>query len=472
MAAAQFLLKFRGLIAIPLIVKMLGTSQYGVWVQTLALVDFSSSLVGLNLYHPLVRFLAEKPAQGKSIYSTLMTTTVAISLGGSALVFVFADVISGSILGGSAYVWHIRAAAILVLCYNVRLFNFNAYRAIGRLKERSLVELLSTFGLLCSISVLLWQGRSLLQVFVFMAIWETTIALLLTLHISRIVGWGSFQSELLRKALSYALPLLPAGLSIWMLDRGDRFVIGRFLGPKAVGIYSANYAIAALLMLFQAPLQMTLLPKVSALWESNRQSALRYISVSNKFFLTFAIPSVIGLTFISGRFLSRIGNAELGAAGGWLTFLIATGVLFWGVSVMQTHVFYGARRTVAIGVVTASTAILNLILNLLLVPRWGVNASAFSTLVCYLLSCGVLLYLSRGIARINFYWRHILKCIAGALAMVLVLRLMNAWTSPLFLSLITGGLAYAFSLWLLGAITPAEIETARNFLRASPPVRS
>src|SRR3954470_1830765 len=76
-AAAQLLLKLRGLVAIPLIVKVLGTAEYGVWVQTLALVDFSSSVVGANLHHPLVRFLSESPERGRRIYGTLLTATVA-----------------------------------------------------------------------------------------------------------------------------------------------------------------------------------------------------------------------------------------------------------------------------------------------------------------------------------------------------------------------------------------------------------
>ena len=464
-AAAQFLLKFRGLIAIPLIVKILGTAQYGVWVQTLALIDFSASLAGLNLYHPLVRFLAEKPARGKSIYSTLMTATAAVSLAGSVVVFVTADAISRFILGDAAYGWHIRAAAILVLCYNVRLFNFNAYRATGRLKERSLVELLSTFGLLLSISLLLWNGRGLLQVFIFMAVWESVLALALTLHLSRIVGWGPLDTELLRTALRYALPLIPAGLSIWMLDRGDRLVIGFYLGPKAVGIYSANYAIAGLLMIFQTPLQMTLFPKVSALWESNRASALRYISVSNKLFLTFAIPFVIGFPFLSGKFLSRIGNAEIGAGGALLTFLIGAGVLMWGVSVMQSQIFFGARRTMAIGIVTVAAAILNLVLNLLLVPVWGMEASAFSTLISYFLTCAVLFYLSRHIARLNFHWRHIMKCVAGALLMAVVLKLMSGLAAPLVLSVAAGAITYFAVLWLLRAIGPVEKEWLRSLMR-------
>jgi O-antigen/teichoic acid export membrane protein len=250
-----------------------------------------------------------------------------------------------------------------------------------------------------------------------------------------------------------------------MLDRGDRLVIGSYLGPKAVGIYSANYAIAGLLMLVQTPLQITLLPKISALWNSNRASALRYISLSNKLFLTFAIPFVVGLSMISGSFLSRIGNEEITGGGGFLTLLIAGGVMMWGISVMLAQMFYGARRTVAIGVVTVAAALFNLVLNLALVPVWGIKGSAFSTLVSYLLCCVVLFYLSRQTARLDFYWLHILKCIAAALLMAAVLRLMGAWSGGLVVSIVAGGLTYFAAMWVLRAIAAADIEFARGFFR-------
>jgi O-antigen/teichoic acid export membrane protein len=303
-----------------------------------------------------------------------------------------------------------------------------------------------------------------------MAIWESVVALVLTLHLSRIVGWGSFSIGILRQALSYALPLLPAGLSIWMLDRGDRLVIGSYLGPKAVGIYSANYAVASLLMLFQAPLQMTLLPKVSALWQQNRESALRYISVSNKVFLTFAIPFVVGLPFVSGRLLSRFGSEEIGGAGGMLTFLITAGVLLWGVSIMQCQIFYGAKRTVAVAVVTVSAAVLNLGLNLLLVPVWGIQGSALSTLACYLLSCLGLFFLSREV-RLRFYWTHLLKSLAAALLMAVVLRLVDVWSGQLLPAIAAGAVTYFLAMWLLRAISRIEIQLIRNFFRVPAAVR-
>lgn len=472
-AVTQFLLKFRGLIAIPLIVKMLGTAQYGVWVQTLALVDITGSLLGINLYHPLVRFLAGKPEEGRSIYSTLWTATVALSVAGGMLIYLTAGPISQSMLGSPEYVWHVRVGALLMLCYNIRLLNLNAYRALGRLKQRAVIELVSTFGQFLGIALFLWKGYGLLTVLIFMGAWETMFALGLSSHIARLVGWGRMNREILISALRYALPLLPAGLSIWLLDRGDRLVIGHYLGPKMVGIYSANYALAGLLMLFQTPLQMTLLPKVSALWETDRQEALRYISVSNKIFLTFAIPFVVGVPMLAGGLLSRLGNAEIGAAGGKLTFLVAAGVMLWAVSVMQSQIFYGARRTMVVGIVTMCGAVLNLILNLALVPTWGVNAAAFSTLVCYVLTCFAMYVFSRSLARVQFYWGHILKCLTASLLMGASLRALGIFLpDALVPTLLAAGLIYLLSLYLLRAVAPAEVEFIKGFFRLPATVRN
>jgi O-antigen/teichoic acid export membrane protein len=466
-AVTQLLLKVRGLVAIPMIVKVLGTAQYGVWVQTLALVDFSGSLVGLNLYHPLVRFLAEKPANGKSVYSTLMTATLMTSAAGGLLFYVAAGDISRVILGDAAHAWGIRVGGLLVLCYNVRQLNLNAYRAVGRLKERSVLELLSTFGQLAGVGVMLWHGSDLLGIFVFMGIWEACFALLLSAHVASFVGWGPLDRAVLSKALRYALPLLPAGLSVWVLDRSDRLVIGHYLGPGSVGVYSASYALASLLMLLQTPLQITLFPKVSALWESDRATAVRYVSLSNKLFLTLAIPFVVGVAAVAGPVLTRLGNEELGAQGGGvLTLLVAAGVMLWGVSIMMAQLFFGARRTVPIGFVTVGAAALNLLLTLLLVPAWGISGAAFATLVSYLATCLALYLLSRRVARLDFYWLHLLKCAAAALLMGIVLRaLTSAWPGAIIGPIAIGVVTYFALLWLLRAVSRAEIELVRGFFR-------
>jgi O-antigen/teichoic acid export membrane protein len=471
-AAAQLLLKLRGLVAIPLIVKMLGTAEYGVWVQTLALLEMASAVVGANLHHPLVRFLSESPERGGRIYGTLLAATAAAGAAGVLLVLAAAEQVSRFALGDAAHAWEVRAGALLLLCYNVRLFNLNAYRALGRMKERAAFELASTFGQLLGISALLWAGYGLVGVFAFMAAWEAAFAAALSARVGRLVGVGRFDGGLLKDALRYALPLLPAGLSVWMLDRSDRLVIGHFLGPKSVGVYSANYALAGLLMLFQTPLQVTLLPKVSALWRARREEAVRYVSLSNKLFLTFAIPFVAAAPVVARPLLSGLGNEEIGAAGGVLTFLIAAGVLTWGVGVMLTQIFYGARRTLPVGVVTVAAALLNLLLNFMLVPAWGVSGAAFATLVSYAASCAALYAMSRPIAVLDFHAPHLLKCAASALAMWAVLRaLVPAGGSPAALAAAigAGGLTYFASLWLLRAVAPSELGLLKALVSGRGP---
>jgi O-antigen/teichoic acid export membrane protein len=155
-----------------------------------------------------------------------------------------------------------------------------------------------------------------------------------------------------------------------------------------------------------------------------------------------------------------------------LTFLIAAGVMLWGVSVMLTQVFYGARRTLPVGVVTVAAALLNLLLNLLLVPVWGVSGAAFATLVSYAVSCAALYALSRPVARLDFFAPHLLKCAAASLAMWVVLRaLVSVSERPpaIVAAIAVSGVVYFASLWLLRAIAPSELGFLKGLVSRRAP---
>jgi O-antigen/teichoic acid export membrane protein len=217
---------------------------------------------------------------------------------------------------------------------------------------------------------------------------------------------------------------------------------------------------------------MTLFPKVSSLWRTDRDSAIRYVSLSNKLFLTFAVPFVVCAPVVARPLLSRLGNEEIGAAGGVLTLLIAAGITLWGVSVMLSQIFYGARRTLPVGVVTIAAALLNLLLNLLLVPAWGVAGAAFATLVSYAASCAALYALSRSVARLDLFAPHLLKCAAASLAMWVVLRaLVSVSVRPVAIAaaIAVAGATYFASLWLLRAVAPSELGFLKGLVSRRAP---
>jgi O-antigen/teichoic acid export membrane protein len=465
-AVAQLLLKLRGLVTLPLIAKMLGTAHYGIWAQALAFVTLIQAIFSGNLHLPLVRFIAGDKADRGRVYSTLLVATLAAAVSGGAIISLFAGSLGHVILGEGGFAPFVHAGVLLMLFGNVRLLNLNVYRATDRLKLRSVVELVTTFGELAGICLLLWRGHSLLQVFLFMIVWEGVIAVLQTWHVFTVVGWGSPRRSILTEALRYALPLFPAVFSIWILDRADRFVIGHYLGPTGVGVYSANYALASLLMLFQTPFQMTLLPKVASLWDTDRDTAAKYISVSNKAFLTLAIPFVIGLPVVSRVILEKLGNAEIAAPSSAVVFLISAGVMLWGVSIIQSQVFHGARKTSAIGMVTLIAAAVNLALNFALVPLFGVSGAALATLISYAGVCIAFYVLGRDVMRLKVYGGYLLKCTAAALVMAAVIYLMSPTRlRGVIAATLAGGGIYFCVLWLLGAFVPSEIEMVRRLFR-------
>lgn len=456
-ALTQLLLKLRGVVTLPLIARMLGTAEYGIWAQVLAFVTLASAVCNGNLHLPLIRFIAEDRRDQARIYTTLLLATVALGAAGSAAVFLFRGLWSDLIFPGGEMLPYLAVVALMILFGNLRSLNVNLYRATGRLKVRSVMELAAAFGELAGICLLLARGHSLLRVFSFMVAWQGTVALLQTAHGRSIAGWARPDWKILRRALKYALPLLPVALSAWALDRSDRLVIGAYLGPRAVGIYSANYALASLVLLFQAPLQMTLFPKVAEFWGTDPERARRYISASNRFFLLLAIPFTVGVGVLARPLFVHLGNEEIARASGWTTFYVATGVMLWGLGVMQSQAFHGAKRTGQLGGATLIAAALNVALTWVLVPRFGIAAAALSTLVAFAALCVLLGLRGRALLPGDLVGGFVLKAYAAALLMGAYLH----WLSPTGKAAILGAAAsgavlYAVVVAALRPLAPPE----------------
>jgi O-antigen/teichoic acid export membrane protein len=462
-AVTQLLLKLRGLITLPLIVKLLGTASYGIWSQVLAFTGFLGGLLSGNLHIPMVRFIAEDRRRAASIYSTLFITTAVVAGLGGMIVAAAAEPLGVVLLGDAGVGSYLQLAALLVLLGNLRVLNLNVYRAMDRLILRSLVEVLISVGELIGIFWLLYRGRGLHAVFVFMVVFEAIVVGLQTVHCFAITGVGAPRRDLLIDSVRYALPLLPASVSVWALDKIDRFVVGHVLGAVGVGVYSANYALGSQVMLFQAPFQMTLLPKVASLWDVDRPSAARYIDVSNTVFLTLAIPFVLIVPAVARPVLTVLGNAELGAAGGWTTFFVAAGVTLWGVSIMQIQIFHGAKRPAVVGVVTLVAAAVNLILNMILVPLLGVPGAALATLLAYAATCLAFAHLSRSIMTLRLDLRHLAACTLAAAAVAVCIHLL-APSRPAMLIASLAAAAIAYFALLLGLRLLFRAPKARGFL--------
>lgn len=380
---AQILSKLRGLLMMPLLIHGLGVDTFGTWSQLLAFTVLVCAITGLNLHHSLIRFIAATPSDAAKAYATTLSTIIVATA--AVCAFIGSAATSGlrELLVGSTDPRILWLSLLVVLTAVVRNLNLNLYRAVGRLRFRSAVDFIGTTGELAALILVGTLGGGLIDLVWTLAICGGLIAAGTTIHGFRLTGISPPDRALLSKALRYGLPLVPAAISMWFLDRSDRFVISYFLDQSDVGIYSAHYAIGSIILFVQAPLQVSLVPKIMQLWERDRALAVRYIELSFRFFIAATAFFVAVIPVLAPGLLHAIATNEVASGSTVNVALIAVGLAFWGLCVIETCSLYSANRTRVVGGVTLLCALSNAGLCVILVPRMGIRGAAVATVVAY-----------------------------------------------------------------------------------------
>lgn len=469
--AAQAVSKLRGLLTLPLIVKTMGTEGYGSWAQITAFVAITGAALGFSLHLPMVRRLAEARGDANGgdtrrtadVYASALGTTLAFTLPGVLLLASLAGPLSQVLLADATRSDLIWGALGWVVCRNVCLINGNVYRAVGRFGLRSAVDF---SGACVEVGGILWilgAGGSLGDLLTFLVSWNALLAAATTAHALSITGVGRPRAAIVRFCLEYSAPLLPSALAVWALDRADRLIVGHYHGLTGVGVYAAAYAIGSAVLNFQTPLQMTLIPKIAQLWGKDRPLAQRYLALSARAFLTLAIPYAMGVSVLGAELLGWLGNEEMAAANPLLIPLIALGVLFWGLSIIQHQVFHGAKTTGPIGRIGVATTLVNLALNFALVPAMGAVGAALATVLAYATGFVALRRKAQAILPIPLSTGYVVRCVAAAALMGGVLWLWSpAAGAPLIGSLLLAPWVYLAALVSLGGLSRRDRDTLRE----------
>ncbi|MBK5204247.1 MAG: lipopolysaccharide biosynthesis protein [Polaromonas sp.] len=193
-------------------------------------------------------------------------------------------------------------------------------------------------------------------------------------------------AELRKQMIIYGLPLTLTYLATMVLDVSDRFLIGWWLGIPAVAGYAAPYDLtqqtvgAVLNVLFLASY-----PRIIAAWEVGGAPAARQAMLPLCRAMLLVAPLVAGIFIGLAPEISRfvLGGAiqkDAVQVIPWVAFAIAVGCLksfYLDISFQLSKVTHFQLYT------TGMMALVNVVLNLVLLPRLGVLGAAMSTAVAF-----------------------------------------------------------------------------------------
>jgi len=171
-----------------------------------------------------------------------------------------------------------------------------------------------------------------------------------------------------------------------LLSVGDRFVIAAFLGEAATGAYAAGYAVAdrSLSIIFLW-LGTTTGPLLIAALEHRGRAAAREVARNTAALMgLIGLPAATGLALIAEPAAHWLIGAEIAGEAASIIPFIAVSGLMNGIMTFYFHEAYIlGRRPRAMAMVMTGAALLNLGLNLVLTPRFGLTGAALSTVIAY-----------------------------------------------------------------------------------------
>jgi O-antigen/teichoic acid export membrane protein len=194
-----------------------------------------------------------------------------------------------------------------------------------------------------------------------------------------------FEIKFLRHALIFAIPLAPHMLSAMVLSQFDRVLINRYGSEFDAGIYSFAYQIGWIAVMIWAAVNTAWSPWLFERLKQEKYDIIR--RASNRYVIGFTSFSVLSI-FCSPFIVRLIVSEQYWAAIRIIPILLAAAHLYFTYSFF-VNIEYYERKTSYISAATIAAALLNIALNLILLPIYGYQIAAWTTLASYFALCVV-----------------------------------------------------------------------------------
>ncbi len=267
---------------------------------------------------------------------------------------------------------------------------------------------------------------------------------------------GHWQPGRAREYAGYGVPISLSLILSLIIASTDRFVLGAVLGEAAVGVYHAGYSLAnRTLDVVFVWLGMAGGPALVAAFERGGFEGLKKPAHDQaSFMILLTLPATVGLALVALPLSELLIGPALAQGAAKVVPWIAVGGFFSGVTTYYLHqAFTLGRRTSLLMAAMTLPAGLNLILNFLLVPRFGLDGAMWATTASYAVGALASLILGRRVLAlpipIDTLIRTALACAPMALV---VINLPDMDEVPeLFLKAGLGAATFGLCAWLLDA---------------------
>ena len=223
---------------------------------------------------------------------------------------------------------------------------------------------------------------------------------------------GAYDSDLLKRMLTFSLPLIPNALATWVLALSDRYIILHYCGANEVGLYGVAARFAAAVSLVANGIYMSYTTYAYDK-KGDADDRQNYSRILNAF-----VYAIMGVCVTVSLFAREIIDIMADARYADTAVLIAPilfGQLFYGINTLVGYAITFEKKSKYILLITTSGAVSNVVLNFIFVPGNGALAASYTTLASYMLMVVLTYYYAQKTFPVEYETKKLAFSIIAAL---------------------------------------------------------
>jgi len=231
--------------------------------------------------------------------------------------------------------------------------------------------------------VLILNNADIFEFAILMVLESISLAGLFLLLYSKKTGsviWPKYYAELFLKLIKDSWPLMLSTVTVMIYMRLDQIMLGELAGDSSVGIYSAAIRISEVWYVIPTIISASLFPSLVAQHQENKKSFNKNLQLQYDIMVYLSLSIAIPVTFLSSEIVDILYGLAYEGAAEVLVVHIWTGVfVFLGVASQQWFIAEHKERQTLYR--TSAGMIVNIGLNLLLIPKYQAVGAAWATLI-------------------------------------------------------------------------------------------
>ncbi len=412
-----------------LLARFYGPGDYGIFSLGLAVLGFFAMVGVMGIQSGITRYIAEYISKknhsgARSVTRTAINIVLPLSMLMAAVMFIAADFIAINVFNEPELVIVIQILALSVPFSAILSVLVSSFIGFEKIEYQMLSESLANNTL--KVAFLLLFGFMSLGVMGIALAWlmsavvSVFIAVYFLKKIYRKMGSTKKSKCIYSRLIRFSLPLTITTSLAFIFLWTDTLMLGFFRNTVDVGIYNAALPTSQLLFIIPNALASLFLPIITGLYVKGNMKKVSdiYKTVTRwTFYANF--PLFLLLLLFSDNILNIIFGSEY--TSGYMALSILSIGFMAKKTVPAVSIIHMTEKTRYVFYIVLVGSLINVALNYILVPPYGMEGAAFSTAMTYIITSAMIIFVSYRLTKLNPFSFDMIKSLFAGIAALAVI---------------------------------------------------